>query len=208
MALPELDVLNEMRELAPAELLGEWLQELIAAFSPYIQPALAWLLEGLEIAISVKLDDIEKTFKMSERGLEIEDGLREDALVTMITGEKDFMSILRGERMMNILPPSDEEIDVFEFPAMVREYIEAFKRIDAVLSLKIDDPYLGDLTAKVKFGGGPMKDEPDVEVTIDQDVLDDMAMGALDPASAFLLSNVIDVEGDVNLLMKLAMMMM
>jgi hypothetical protein len=207
LALLELDVLDEMRELSPKEIFGGWLQELLVAFSPFIEPALAWLLEGLEIVISVKLDDIEKTFKMSESGLEIEDGLREDALVTMITGEKDFMSILRGERMMNIMPPSDEPIDILEFPEMVKEYVDAIKGIEAVLSLKVVDPYKGDLVAKVKFAG-LMKDEPDVEVIIDQDVLEDMALGALDPAQAFLLSNVIEVEGDVNLLMKLAMMMM
>lgn len=207
MALPELDVLNEMRELTPVELFGEWLPQLMADIMPAIAPAFAWLLEDLEVAISIKLDDHEWTIKLSESGLEIDEGLREDALVTMVVSEKDFMGILRGERKMAMLPPGDEPIDITTFPEMVREYVEAIKGIEAVLKLKVEDFEQGDLVATVKFAG-PMKDEPDVEVIVDQDVLDDMALGALDPAQAFLLSNVIQVEGDVNLLMKLAMMMM
>ena len=207
MALFELDVLDEMRELTPEEIFGGWLQELLVAFSPFIEPAFAWLLEGLEIAISVKLDDLEKTFMISESGIKIEEGLREDALMTMFMSEEGFLSVIRGERKMVIPPPGDEPLDSTEFPEMVREYVEALKGIEAVLKVKLEDPEVGDFNATMKLAG-PMKDEPDVEIAVAQDVLNDMAMGALDPAQAFLLGNALQIEGDVDLMMKLALMMM
>lgn len=207
MALLELDVLDEMKELTPAELFGDWLSELIDAFTPVIQPALAWLLEDLEVVISMKIDEIEKTLKMSESGLQIEEGLREDALMTMFMSEEGFLSFIRGERKMAIPPPGAEPLDVTEFPEMIREYVEGFKGIEAVLKVRLEDPEVGDFMATMKLAG-PMKDEPDVDIAVALDVLNDMAMGALDPAQAFLLGNAIQIEGDVNLMMKLAMMMM
>ena len=207
MAMPELDVLNEMRELTPVELFGEWLPQLMDDIMPAIAPAFAWLLENIEVAISIKLDDHGWTIKLSESGLEVEEGLKEDALVTMVVSEKDFMGILRGERKMAMMPPGEEPVDVTTFPEMVRQNIEILKGIEAVLLLKLEDPEKGDLVATVKFAG-PMKEQPDIEVVVAQDVLEDMASGALDPAAAFILQGKVQVEGDVNLLMKLAMMMM
>ena len=207
MAMPELDVLNEIRELTPAELFGEWLPQLMDDLMPAIAPAFAWLLEGLEVAVSIKLDGREWTIRMSQSGLAVEEGLREDALVTMVVSEKDFTGILRGERKMAMMPPGEEPVDVTTFPETIRENIEILRGIEAVLLLKLEDPEKGDLVATVKFAG-PMKEEPDIEVVVAQDVLEDMASGALDPAAAFILQGKVQVEGDINLLMKLAMMMM
>ena len=207
MAMPELDVLNEMRELTPVELFGEWLPQLMDDIMPAIAPAFAWLLEDIEVAISIKLDDHGWTIKLSESGLEVEERLKEDALVTMVVSEKDFMGILRGERKMAMMPPGEEPVDITTFPEMVKENVEILKGIEAVLLLKLEDPEKGDLVATVKFAG-PMKEQPDIEVVVAQDVLEDMASGALDPAAAFILQGKVQVEGDVNLLMKLAMMMM
>jgi putative sterol carrier protein len=194
LGMPDLDILHELKDITPTKLFGEWLPQLVTVFTPVV----AWLMDDLKAAISIKLD---------EDGLKVDEGLSDDAMVTVVMSEKDFLSVVTGERKMAMMPSSDQPVDITEFPEMVKKNIETLKGIEAVLLLKVEDPDAGDLVVKVKFAG-PMKDQPDTEVVVAQDVLEDMASGALDPAGAFILGGQVQVEGDVNLLMKLAMMMM
>jgi putative sterol carrier protein len=203
LGMPDLDILHELKDITPTKLFGEWLPQLVTVFTPVV----AWLMDDLKAAISIKLDDGEWTCEFSEDGLKVDEGLSDDAMVTVVMSEKDFLSVVTGERKMAMMPSSDQPVDITEFPEMVKKNIETLKGIEAVLLLKVEDPDAGDLVVKVKFAG-PMKDQPDTQVGVAQDVLEDMASGALDPAGAFILGGQVQVEGDVNLLMKLAMMMM
>ncbi len=198
-----LDELFAPKGVPVKQLLEEWLPPMFVVVTPF----LGWLLGDLNLAISMKIDDDEWTIGLSKNGLKIETGLRDDALATVIMAEKDFLRVATGEMKIAIMPPSGKMPDLTQMPARVKETVEKLREIEAVIKVRLEDPIEGDFVAKMKFAG-PMLDEPTTEVTLPLDVLEGMGTGAYNPASAFILDGLLKVEGDVDLLMKLAMMMM
>ncbi len=201
MGLPELP--NAPSDITPEKFFGEWLHSQFDTFKPLVEQ----LAGDLSASLAVKVEGSgEWTCSLSKDGLAVEKGLKEDALTTLILNEKDFLDAVTGKRKNLMQPPAGATPSPEDIPGMLKTTIETLKEIEGMFQFRIEDKDAGDFVVTVKFAG-PIKDEPDTIVSVDQEDVEAIAAGELNPQAAFMAGK-LRIAGDMGLLMQMAPLMM
>jgi putative sterol carrier protein len=204
MAIGIMDLPKAPAGITPAKFFEEWLPTQVAAFKDMIGALGA----GVSVAMSCKVIGAgEWSMVLADGTVKIEKGLRSDALMTAVMEERNFIEAITG-KMDDVMlaPPGTENLTPDEAAAKAKENLEAVKEVSGILKVAIEDanqPFW----AMVKFGGGELKDEPDVTVTMDRDTAVAVAKGETNPQAAFM-SGRVQIAGDLSILMQISPLLM
>lgn len=192
-------------DITPGKFFGEWLPEQMEPMKEMISS----LGGGVNAAMSIRVTgdnggDWSTTLDGGE--VKIEEGLKDDALVTLVLNEKNFVEAVSGQ-MEDLMPPppGGGDVDPAKAAEQAKQRMEAVKNINGSLKYVIEDaekPF----EVMIKFAGD-LKDEPDVSVIIDRENALAMARGETNPQAAFM-SGQIRIQGDMSILMQLTPLMM
>jgi putative sterol carrier protein len=203
MALPRLP--DAPGDITVKQFFSEWLPDQIKPFADLIKQVGTELKAGLSFKIEGEKGG-EWSALIDKGELKVTDGLKDDALVTLMMSEKNFLDVITGKRKMAMrMPGGGGEPEIEEIPGQLQNTIDTLKGVEGMLCFKITAEE-GDFVVSLKFAG-PMKDEPDVTITIAGADAEAMAKGELNPQAAFM-SGKIKIDGDMGLLMQMAPLMM
>ncbi|HUT55858.1 MAG TPA: SCP2 sterol-binding domain-containing protein [bacterium] len=194
-------------DITPARFFGEWLPAQVEPFKPLIQAMAGDI--AFTMAIKVTGDGGgEWTVKLAGGKLEVVPGLDPAALVTLALSEKNFVQAVTGQlddlRMQpQGLPKGGLTPEIIKQQA--QKNIEALTQIHGLMEFHAEDPQRPFMVG-IKFAG-PMKDQADCVIKMDQEDIRSMVKGETNPQAAFM-SGKIRIEGDMGLLMQLAPLMM
>lgn len=200
MALPTIQ--NAPADITPEKFFGQWLPTQAEQFKA-IMPLLGDITATMGIKVTGD-EGGEWSCTISKDGLKIEQGLRDDAVVTVRLDKKNFVAAVTGQLKMGpgagAKAPSPEQA-----PQMLKDAITAVKQINGILRYQLEDPDQGDFLVDVKFAG-PLNDDADVQVTMARETAESMAAGDLNPQAAFMAGQV-QISGDMSILMQLMPLM-
>jgi putative sterol carrier protein len=209
MALPKIP--DAPKDITVKQFFSEWLPEQLTGFSDIINQVGGDIQAGLSFRIEGDQGGDFST-KIEQGEVKVSEGLLDDALVTLMMAQKDFLAVITGERKMAMQMPGGgggKEPDVSEIPKQLQNTIDTLKGVEGMLMFQITDPGEGDFAVKLKFAGPKEKlgADPDVTISIAKEDADAMAKGDLNPQAAFM-SGKIKIDGDMGLLMQMAPLMM
>jgi len=200
MGIPGLSYAPE--DITPEKFFNEWLPE---QFEP-LKPMALKMVGDNTAGMSIKLDSGEWTCAISPEGLSVSEGLSDDSAVTLVMSDDNFSQAVTGKLKMNFGGPGGgNQPSLEEAPGMFKNAVDTVKQVNGALMYQLTGAGDGDFSVIVKFAG-PMKDTPDVTVTIDKEDAEAMAKGEIDPQSAFMQGKV-QISGDMTLLMQLMPLM-
>jgi putative sterol carrier protein len=203
MAMPTLP--NAPENITPKKFFSEWLPQQIEPF----KAAIKQFGGSLQASMSFKVEGPqggEWTTAVQAGDVKIESGLKDNAVVTLILAEKDFVDVVTGKRKMAMGRPGGGKAPKPEdIPKQLKNMIDTLSGIEGMFQFRVEESG-NDFVVSVKFKG-PIKKEPDTIVAIDRADVDAMAKGELNPQAAFM-SGKIRITGDMGLLMQLAPLMM
>ena len=205
MAMPTLP--NAPENITPKKFFSEWLPQQLAPF----KAAIKQFGGSLQASMSFKVEGPqggEWTTAVQAGEVKIESGLKDNAVVTLILAEKDFLDVVTGKRKMAFERPGGrggKAPKPEDIPKQLKNMIDTLSGIEGMFQFRVEDPGK-DFVVSVKFKG-PIKKEPDTIVAIDRADVDAMAKGELNPQAAFM-SGKIRITGDMGLLMQMAPLMM
>lgn len=203
MGLPALKFAP--KDIAPEKYFGEWLPGEVAPWKPFLG-----VLGGLSATLSIRVTGAgggEWSCAVNKDGLQVAPGLKDDAVVTIALSVKDFQTAVSGELKMGgprgggAKAPSPTEL-----PKLIERNLAGLREVNGILRYQLTDPAAGDFVVDVKFAG-PMKDQPDVTVSMGKDVAMEITKGELNPQAAFMAGQV-QISGDISLLIQLMPLMM
>jgi SCP-2 sterol transfer family len=201
MGLPEIP--NAPADITPEAFFGSWLPEQAENFKDMAAQFAGDIVAGMSIRVTGDGGG-EWTCSISKDGLKIDSGLNDDSPVTVIIDGASFKKAVTGEIKMS--PPADAAVpSPEEAQAKIKDSIAAVKEIQGMMKYTIKYPEGDDFVSCIKFAG-PLKDEPDVGITMDKEDADALAAGELNPQAAFMAGK-LQIEGDMTLLMQLAPLM-
>lgn len=204
MGLPQIP--EAPKDITVAKFFKEWLPEQFKQFADLVKQFGGDITAGMSFKIEGdKGGDFSTVIDKGD--FKVADGLADDAIVTLVMSDKNFLAVVTGERKMALQPPGGgREPKPEEIPGQLKNTIDTLKNVNGMLQFKVTDEKEGDFDVKVKFAG-PMKDDPDVSITVAKEDADAMASGELNPQAAFMAGK-IQIDGDMGLLMSMMPLMM
>ena len=197
-----LNMIKAPMDITPGKYFGEWLPNLIEPMKDLIGSFAG----DLSAAISLRItgDKGGEWSAIIDRGrVEIQEGLKPDALVTIVMSDTNFIEAVTGQ-IDDIMPQSSGEAVMEGSPeemlAQAKEKMAELKTIEGALRIVIDDserPY----AVTVKFAG-ELKEEADCVITLDRKKANGIVKGKIDPQTAFM-SGQVKIEGNSSLVMQL-----
>jgi putative sterol carrier protein len=209
MAMPALPKAPE--NITPKKFFTEWLPQQLAPF----QNAIKQFGGSLRVCVSFKVEGPrggEWTAAAEGGEVKIQNGLKENAVVTLILAAKDLVDVVTGKRKLAFALPGKRGGKNRKPEAITKQFqktIETLAGIEGMFQVRIEDPGQ-DFVVSVKFKG-PLKKEPDAVVAIDRADLDAMAAkGKLNAraAVAAFMSGKFRITGDMGLLVQTLMPLM
>ena len=207
MSTGSFDMPKAPMDITPARFFGEWLQAQVEPFKPLIQA----MAGDIAFALAIKVTGGgggEWTVKLAGGKLEVAKGLDAAALVTLVLSEENFVRAVTGQLDdLRMQPPGMGKggLSPEVIKQQAQKNIEAMTQIHGMLEFHAEDPQKP-FVVGIKFAG-PMKDQADCVIKMDQEDIRAMAKGETNPQAAFM-SGKIRIEGDMGLLMQLAPLMM
>ncbi len=207
MASGMMNIPEAPADITPAKFFTEWLPTQVDSFKDMI----SGLGGGVSVAMSTKVTGDgggEWTALLADGAVKVEEGLRDDAVVTVVIDAKNFVAAVTGQMKDVMAPPpagAGGDLSPEQMAEQAKEKLEAIKGIEGSIGFQIEDdekPF----GAMVKFAG-ELRDEPDVTICIDRENAIAMANGETNPQAAFM-SGQIKIEGDMSILMQLTPLMM
>ena len=198
MGLPAIP--NAPQDITPETFFGSWLPEQAANYKDLAAQFAGDIVAGMSIRVTGDGGG-EWTCSISKDGLKINSGLSDDSAVTVIIDAASFKKAVTGDIKMS--PPADAAVpSPEEAQSKMKDLLDAVKEIHGMMKYTITYPDGDDFVSFVKFAG-PLKDEPDVGITMEKEDADALAAGELNPQAAFMAGK-LQIEGDMTLLMQLA----
>ncbi len=146
---------------------------------------------------------------IADGALEVMEGARDDAAITLKASVANFLEIVRGQRDDILLAQINKDggggqgglPDLGKVVKMIVGMADKARKIEGSVRLKFDDPQQPlDLTAKF---AGPETDQATVAVIIKLDDLRKLASGELSAKKA-MITRKIKIKGNMGFLLKLA----
>jgi putative sterol carrier protein len=186
-----------------------WLPEQMAGLSPLLKENAP----DLKFAVGFRAEGDEGgdwSLKIGEGEIKTEQGIADDAALTMILSAKDLMEVISGKRPL--MPGmgrrggggEGREQKPDKMAKQMTKMADNLKGINGMIEFEIAGQEEG-FKARVNFG--PLLDEPTVSITIAEEDFKAMQKGDLNPQAAFM-GGKIKISGDLSFLMQLAPMAM
>ncbi len=205
MGLGPMELPKAPADITPAKFFMEWLPTQVDSFKDLI----GQFGGGVSAAMATRVTGDgggDWTTVLEGGAVKVEEGLRDDAVVTIVISAPNFKDAVTGQMEDVMQPPPDAgNISPEDAAEKAKQNMEAVKTIEGQIKFAIEDD-AKPFEVMVKFAG-PLKDEADVAVIVDREQAIAMAKGDTNPQAAFM-SGAIKIEGDMGILMQLAPMMM
>jgi len=192
------------KDITPSRFFKEWLPQQVEPFKPLMS-----FLGDVSATLAVRVTgdsggDWSCTASMN--GLEVAEGLKDDAVITLILSVKAFLAAVTGEIKFG-QPPSrgGKAPDVSKVPGMIKSTLASLRMVNGMLRYHLTGTGAEDFIVDIKFGG-PLKSAPDVEVTMGRELAEGMNAGTVNPQDAFMAGK-IKIDGDMSLLFQLMPLM-
>jgi len=205
MGLGIIDLPKAPAGITPAKFFNEWLPTQVEALKDMISAMGA----GLSTAISVRVIGAgggDWTMTLADGKVKVDQGLNQDAVVTMVIEAGNFVEMATGQMDELLKPPSmAQDLTPEQAKAKAKNDLEAMKSIVGMVKVVFEDknkPFW----VMAKFGG-ELRDEPDVQVTMDRETAQAIAKGDTNPQAAFM-SGKVQISGDLSILMALTPILM
>jgi putative sterol carrier protein len=209
MSTQKISIPRPSEDITPSDFFEQWLPENITMMRDLIKDNAG----ELEVSLGVRVTgegggDWSVVIASGEVG--IQQGLKDDATITLILSEKNFVEAVSAQ-FDDLLPGPDwlkkgaGDEEPAEIAAQIKNGVNMIKPIKGSLLFRADDqerPF----EVLLKFQG-ELKDKPDTEITISQDNLRAIASGETSIINAFM-SGEIKVDGTMNLIMNFAPLVM
>jgi hypothetical protein len=192
--------------VAPAELLERTVPALFQGLG------MAAVLDGTELRLGVALAGEgggEWRLDLAGGGLAVAAGTREGAAVTWVQSVEDLRGALWGGRggaaeqlLAGLLQRGAQSLASGRRRPPEPDWFRRLAGLDGLLALVVTGTARGDWRVALRFGPGPIPEEPRATVSVASDDLAALARGALNPLEAFL-SGRVSIAGDMLLVMQL-----
>ncbi len=207
MSTGSFDMPKAPMDITPERFFGQWLLGQVEPFQPLIQSMAGDIAFTMAIKVTGEGGG-EWTVKLAGGKLEVAKGLDAAALVTLVLSAPNFVQAVTGQLDDLRMQPQGMGgggVSPEVIKQQAQKNIEALTQIHGMLEFHAEDPQKP-FVVGIKFGG-PMKDQADCVIKMDQEDIRAMAKGETNPQAAFM-SGKIRIEGDMGLLMQLTPLMM